>query len=54
MAVVGTEIPVSVVGDGNSLGGAGGSVGTAGTGTAGEDAEGLINDVSDSASAVGV
>ena len=51
MAVEGTEIPVSAVGNGNgnSLVGTGGSVGGI-TGTLGEEAEGLINEVSDAGS----
>ena len=50
IAVVGTEIPVSVVGNRNSSEGTGGSVGGVGTGTLGEEAEGLINEVSVSGS----
>ena len=49
ITVVGTEIPVSAVGNGNSLGTTGGSVGEI-TGTLGEEAEGLINEVSDAGS----
>ena len=49
MAVEGTEIPVSAVGNGNSVVGTGGSVGDI-TGTLREEPEGLINDVSNSGS----
>ena len=50
ITVVGTEIPVSAVGNGDSLVGSGGSVGGVGTGTLGEESEGLINEVSSSGS----
>ena len=50
ITVVGTDIPVSVVGSGNSLVGSGGSAGGVGTGTLGEESEGLINEVSVSGS----